>query len=150
MTAPFDLGKFKSKPGGYVVRDGKRIELDALEPKTPTRKKRARFKATWARLPGYWSDQLEQARGMTTYRLAHRVLHEVFKRQVVGGSVILSAEVTGLGHTSRRRAIEDMLRLQLFNITQQGKRAAVVTELLLGNGETLRLGAKETLDGRDT
>ena len=80
---------------------------------------------------------------MTTYRLAHRVLHEVFKRQVVGGSVILSAEVTGLQHTSRRRAIEDMLRLQLFSIAQQGKRAAVVTELLLGNGETLRLGPKE-------
>ena len=143
MTAPFDLGKFKSKPGGHVIRGGKRIELDTLEHKTPARKKRARFKATWARLPRYWSDQLEQARGMTTYRLAHRVLREVFKRQVVGGSVILSAEVTGLQHTSRRRAIEDMLRLHLFDIAQKGKRAAVVTELLLGDGETLVLEPKE-------
>ena len=150
MTAPFDLGKFKSKPGGHVIRDGKRIELDTLEHKTPARKKGAPFKAPWARLTKHWSDQLEQSRGMATYRLAHRVLHEVFKRQVIGGSVILSAEVTGLQHTSRRRAIEDMLRLQLFSIAQQGKRAAVVTELLLGNGETLRLGAEETLDGRDT
>ena len=143
MTAPFDLGKFKSKPGGHVNRSGKRIELDVLEPKTSARKKRARFEATWARLPRYWSDQLEQARGMTTYRLAHRVLHEAFKRQIIGGSVILSAEVTGLRHTSRRRAIEDMLRLRLFNIAQKGNQAAVVTELLLGNGETLRLGPKE-------
>jgi hypothetical protein len=143
MTAPVDLDKFKSKPAGHVIRDGKRIELDTLEHKTPARKKRAPIKTTWARLPKHWSAQLEQALGMTTYRLAHRVLHETFRRQVIGGSVILSAEVTGLSHTSRRRAIDDMLRLQLFSIAQQGKRAAVVTELLLGNGETLRLGPKE-------
>jgi hypothetical protein len=150
MTAPFDLGKFKSKADAqYVMRDGKRIEVETLELKKP-RKKHKPFKATWARLTKHWSDQLEQAHGMATYRLAHRVLHEAFKRQVVGGSVILSEEVTGLPHTSRRRAIEDMLRLQLFNIAQKGKRAAVVTELLLGNGETLRLGAKGTLDERDT
>jgi hypothetical protein len=143
MTAPFDLGKFKSKHAGHIIRGGKRIELDVLEPKAPARKKRAPCKAPWARLTKHWSDQLEQARGMATYRLAHRVLHEAFKRQVIGGSVILSEAVTGLRHTSRRRAIEDMLRLQLFNIAQQGKRAAVVTELLLGNGEILRLEPKE-------
>jgi len=143
MTAPLDLDKFKSKPAGHVIRDGKRIKVDELEHKTPARKKRRPFKAPWARLTKHWSDQLEQARGMATYRLAHRVLHEVFKRQVIGGSVILSAEVTGLQHTSRRRAIEDMLRLRLFNIAQKGNQAAVVTELLLGNGETLRLGPKE-------
>jgi hypothetical protein len=147
MTAPFDLDKFKSKPAGHIIRDGKRIEVETLEPKKAP-KRRKPFKATWVKLHKHWSDQLEQAQGMTTYRLAHRVLHEAFKRQVIGGSVILSAEVTGLQHTSRRRAIEDMLRLQLFSIAQQGKRAAVVTELLLGNGETLRLGAKGTLDGR--
>ncbi|MFY9839339.1 MAG: hypothetical protein WAK55_23260 [Xanthobacteraceae bacterium] len=143
MTIPSELDKFRTKADAqYVVRDGKRIEVETLGPKKG-RKRHKPFKATWSRLPKHWSDQLEQARGMTTYQLAHRVLHETFRRQVIGGSVILSGEVTGLPHTSRRRATKDMLRLGLFSIVQEGKRAAVVTELLLGNGETLRLEPRE-------
>jgi hypothetical protein len=52
---------------------------------------------------------------------------------------VLSAVVTALPRSSRHRAIKDMLRLQLIKVKWEGHRAAVVTELLLGNGETVRL-----------
>jgi hypothetical protein len=144
MTAPFDLTKFKTKPGGHIVRGGKRIALGTLEPKTPGREKRAPFKVHHIQVPAYWMGQLEQARGGKTYHLANRILREVHiqKHAYRPGPVVLSKHVTGLARYTRHRATKDMLRLKLITIQQQGNQAPIVTALLLGNGETLRLEPK--------
>jgi hypothetical protein len=109
------------------------------EPPGEAPRRRKSFNGEWAKLSKHWSDQLRQAQGISTYHLAHAILHEAFKRQYVRGPVVLSAAVTGLPRSSRPRAIRDMLRLQLIKVKWEGRRAAVVTELVVGNGAAVRL-----------
>jgi hypothetical protein len=135
----FDLDRFKSGRVKYVTAHGKRIAVETLEPKTPAPWRRKPFKAHFIRLPEFWMAQLEHAKGKATYHLAIRILHEAFKRQFIPGSVVLSAAVTGLARTCRHKATKDMLQLKLIGIKQEGNKAAIVTKLLLGNGETLDL-----------
>jgi hypothetical protein len=136
------LDKFKTKPAGYTVRDdGKRIELDELVPKRPARKKRELFKTHFTRLPEFWRTELEKLKSATTWHLAHRILREahIQKHTHHPEPVVLSKKMTGLARTSRCRAANNMVRQGLIRVKQDGYHAAIVTELLLGDGETLRL-----------
>ena len=60
--APFDLDKFKSKPAGHVVRGGKRIEVETLEPKKAP-KRRKPFKVRWVKTPTEWIRRLKGKSG---------------------------------------------------------------------------------------
>jgi hypothetical protein len=96
------------------------------------RPKRKPFVAQWVKFPHYWSERLERACRLATYKLAHRILREAFKRQHVGGEVILSTAVTGLPRETRRQAIQELVALGLIRTAQQGNGAVIVTEILQG------------------
>jgi hypothetical protein len=90
---------FRGNPS-RVWSHGKWIEVEYLDDDPPKAKrrrpKRKPFVVEWVKLPDYWIEQLERARNIATFRLAHCILREAFKRQHVGGEIALSAAVTGL------------------------------------------------------
>src|SRR5271156_1439069 len=91
------MKRFATKDGRqFVTRDGKRIEVGTLSDRSPPKKKRKPFKAQWVKLPNHWIECLERSKCASTYKLALRILREAYKRDQIGGDIILSGEVTWL------------------------------------------------------
>jgi hypothetical protein len=112
----------------YVMRDGRRIEVEDVTP-TPKRKT---FQVEFTQVPAYWTKALRGAVG-STYQLALALLDADFvrKQKHRGGDIVLSLEVTGLLSASRHRATQSLLDLGLIEVEPSaGKRAARVTKLL--------------------
>lgn len=128
----FDLNKFRSnKPARkYVTAHGKRFVVETLPSKTPAQGQRTAFKAQWVKLPDYWIERLDRSKSANTLKLANHILREGYKREQIGGDIILSTEVTGLSRQSRSRAIKELVKLKLIEVEQSGNRAARVTRLL--------------------
>jgi hypothetical protein len=80
-------------------------------------------------VPQIWVDQLRHARKVSTITLAHAILREAFKRQWVGGDVILSTEVTGMDRHTRCRAIRELRELGLIETEQNGQQAVKVVSI---------------------
>jgi hypothetical protein len=111
---------------------GKYIEVETLDPppNKSGRIKRKPFEIDWVKLPNFWIEQLEQSRCPGTYKLAMRILREDFKRQYIGGELVLSTAVTGVPRATRYSAIREMVELGLIRIKQEGNKAVRVTTLL--------------------
>jgi hypothetical protein len=105
-----------------VIDDGRDIRL---------KPKHASFQAEWVRLPASWINRLEQSNSASTFKLAHRILKEAFKRKHVGGEIVLSRKVTGLPCTTTTRAARELVNLGLIQIQQSGNKATRVVNLLL-------------------
>jgi hypothetical protein len=133
----FDLNRFKTKARDDVGR----IEVETLEPTTPPRVKRKSFKVSFTQVPEFWANKLETLKSWTTWQLARRILRAVHIQQNTywPEPVTLSRKMTGLAKTSRNRATDNMVNLGLIRTKQDGHGAAVVVELLLGDGESIRL-----------
>jgi hypothetical protein len=112
----------------YVYRDGKRIAVDLINTATP-RQRRKPFEAPFVKLPAYWIGRLERSNNPGTFKLAHHILKEDFKRQLVGREIVLSTEATRLSRKVRSRAVKELVRLGLIEIEQNGNRAVRVTHL---------------------
>jgi hypothetical protein len=125
--APFDLEKFKSKPAGHVIRDGKRIELETLEPKKAP-KRRKPFEVQWVKTPTEWIRRLRGQSG-GAYQLALYALKRDFECKQKGGEIILSTAATGLQRMTRARAVKTLVDLGLIAVKQHGNRAIKVTHL---------------------
>jgi hypothetical protein len=104
-----------------VIDDGRDIRLKC---------KHQPFKPEWVRLPAIWIDRLEQSNSASTHKLAHRILMEAYKREQVGGQIILSRKVTGLPCSTTTRAAGELVKLSLIQIQQSGCKAIRVTNLL--------------------
>jgi hypothetical protein len=48
----------------------------------------------------------------------------------VGGEVVLSAEVTKMFASTRKRAVKELVRLKLIKVSQHGNQAARVVSIL--------------------
>jgi hypothetical protein len=105
-----------------VIDDGRDIRF---------KRKHQPFKTEWVRLPATWIDRLEQSKSASTLKLAHRILREAFKREHVGGQIVLSRKVTGLPCTTTVRAARELGRLGLIQIQQSGNKAIRVMNLIL-------------------
>lgn len=90
----------------YAVRhNGQRVAVVSSPEETTKTATRKRFKADWVKLPRSWYEALRQADSAgKTYELAHAILFEAFKRSRSDGEIILSAEMTGMSRTTRRKA----------------------------------------------
>lgn len=104
-----------------VIDDGRDIRL---------KRKHQPFKIEWARLPVLWIDRLEGSNSVSTHKLAHRILREAFKREHVGGQIVLSRRVTGLPCSTTVRAARELTKLGLIQIQQSGNKALRITNLL--------------------
>ena len=112
----------------YVYRDGKKIAVDTINT-LATAQRRKPFEVSFVKLPAYWIDRLQGSNNPGTFKLAHHILKEEFKRQLVGGEIVLSTEATRLSRKVRSRAVKELVRLGLIEIEQNGNRAVRVTHL---------------------
>ena len=121
----------------YSPSLGRRIAVETLNHPAADAGRRGKpkpFKADFVKLSNYWIEQLERSSHVATYKLANRILRETFKQQQRGGGeVILSAYVTGLPRSTRRRATKEMVDLNLIRIEQDGNKAVRVRGLLFGS-----------------
>ena len=113
----------------YVYRHGKRIVVNTINTATPA-KKRKPFEARFVKLSDYWIERLERSNNPGTFKLAHRILKGVFKRQYVGGEIVLSTEATGLSRKVRFKAVKELVGLGLIEIEQNGNQAVRVTNII--------------------
>jgi Fic family protein len=110
--------KYVERPGKPVFRHGKRIETIELVPSSPPRQKRRRklFEAQFVRVPKGWVATLSQTKSVGTYQLALVILDKEFERQQTGREIVLSAQVTRMPQTTRRRATQELVSLGLIQL----------------------------------
>jgi hypothetical protein len=53
-------------------------------------------------------------------------LIEAFKREQVGGEIVLSVQVTGMHRNARARAVAELVRMGLIRVRQEGREAVRV------------------------
>jgi hypothetical protein len=112
----------------YVIRHGRRIEVETQLLPTATRKPRRKpFKTLFVKVPARWIEVLSQTKSASTWRLAMVVLAESFKCKHLGGEIVLSSRVTQMPDTTRLRAARELANLGLIQLeTPNGKRAPKV------------------------
>jgi hypothetical protein len=86
--------------------------------------------------------RLEPRAGRTADRGQWRIIesttggNEAFKREHIGGDIVLSSEVTRMPQTTRRRVAKELVKLGLIDIEQIGNGAPVVTGINKRGGAT--------------
>jgi hypothetical protein len=113
-----------------IVRGGRRIAIDTISTATPPKKKRKPFEVSFVKLPTFWIDRLRHARKVSTITLAHVILREAFKRQHVGGEIVLFTATTGLSRQVRARAVNELRELRLIKTEQNGNQAVRVISIM--------------------
>src|SRR3974377_1771320 len=77
------------------------------------KKSRQRFRPHWVNLPTRWVEALRRSKSASTYQLALTVLLEAFKREQLGGEIVLSMKTTGMPSSTRARAVGKLVKLVL-------------------------------------
>lgn len=100
------------------------------QPRPAVKKRRKRFETRWVRLDRRWAKALQRSKSASTYRLALTILFEAFKREQMGGEIVLSMEVTKMPASTRKRAVKELVRLKLIRVSQHGRQAVRVVHIL--------------------
>src|SRR5262245_59428683 len=100
--------------------DDFRIHLDDLPKPAKSKKWRRQFiKVPWA-----WAERLRKAKRVSTYRLAHMLLYEHWRR---GGQVVqlsnVAAKCEGLTRRSKWRALSELERLGLVEVERRPRKS---------------------------
>jgi hypothetical protein len=112
-----------------------------LRMKVPKRQSRAKgavkeFKAGWIKFPASWREALHRANSAgSTYDLALTILIEAFKREHVGGDIVLSATVTRMSESTRKRAVLELEKLGLIRLQRTKGRAHRVSLIIIKERE---------------
>jgi hypothetical protein len=114
---------------GYVMRQGRRIEVTTLNPDPPPKARRKSFEPLFVRVPWHWAAALRRSKSARTYELALLILGEAFKDRRRTGEITLSTEVTGMSRTTKRRAAKELAKLGLINLKEEGFSALRATVL---------------------
>jgi hypothetical protein len=86
----------------YVIRHGRRIEVETLDSKVPAKPKRTR-RGQFVLVPLIWVERLQTARCLGSYRLA---LHLLFEHWKSGGEPVkLSNVALGIAKKTKGRAL---------------------------------------------
>jgi hypothetical protein len=123
------------RPGKPVYRHGRRIEVDELVPATSVQQKprRKTFETRFVLVPKGWIKVLTRTKSAGTYRLALVILDKEFERQQTGKEIVLSAHVTGMSQTTRRRATQELVSLGLIRLKPRSGRDAPKVMAVCGN-----------------
>jgi hypothetical protein len=124
----------------YVVRNGRRIVVDTINSAMQVKEKRKPFEASFVKLPHFWIERLKCSNNPGTFKLAFQILKEDFKRQHVGGEIVLSTETTGLSRQVRARAVNELRELRLIETKQNGNQAVRVVSIIEREEEKKRIG----------
>jgi hypothetical protein len=118
---------------GYTTdKRGDRIEIITVYPggKEPRPKTRKPFVIDYVQFPEWWIDALRGASG-SAHTLAEIILREDYKieRSRYPGKIVLTDAVTQMPHSTRRRALEELVERGLIAIEQGVRQAAIVTKV---------------------
>ena len=115
----------------FVMRQGRRIETIELVPASSRRQKPRRkpFESQFVQVPKRWVAALAKTKSAGAYQLALVILDKEFERQQTGREFVLSAQVTGMPQTTRRRATRELVSLGLIKLEPgtRGKSAPKVS-----------------------
>jgi hypothetical protein len=103
-------------------------------PRSKTKKrKKSEFEVEWVKFPLRWAERLRNAKvGPATYNLAFAILVENFKlNQMAVKEIILSAQVTRLSWGARKKAINNLVRLNLIKVKRGRGKAVRVVDLYI-------------------
>jgi hypothetical protein len=115
----------------YDTRHGRTFAVMELEDKCKPKRKRRQFEPKWVKLPRHWITSLRSSKSAKTYELAHIILWEAFKRQYVGGEIILSTEVTDMPRCTKLRAAKQLEELGLIRLLPNRRRALRVVPYII-------------------
>jgi hypothetical protein len=116
----------------FVVRHGRRIEVETLSTSTVTPKKKRHFEYAWIKVPRHWVTGLARTKSAATYQLALAILVEAFKRKHIGGKVVLSTKVTGItSRHTRMRATLELVEFGLIEVKFEPRKATEITNIVL-------------------
>ena len=112
-----------------------RLDITGMEMPEPSRKQKRkykprRFETHWVKLPSRWVKALRRSKSASTYQLALTILFAAFKREQVGGEIVLSMETTKMPGSTRKRAVKELVGLRLIKVSQHGRQAVRVTNIL--------------------
>jgi hypothetical protein len=103
---------------GYVMRHGRRIEVETVTGIAPKRRKG--FAMRWVKLPRNWITSLGRSKSVNTYKLAHRILWAAYEDKRGKGVVTLSKySVPGMSPVTRRRAARELMELGLLTLLEK-------------------------------
>jgi hypothetical protein len=105
----------------YMMREGRRIEIGYLDAGPILKKRRKPFQPEWAKLSRRWIEALRQSKRISTHQLAMIILLEAFKREQIGGEIVLSLAVTGMQRITRMRATKELVELGLIQTERKGR-----------------------------
>ena len=105
--------------------------LEQLRPKKnkKNRNKQSAFKLRWVKLPMRWIKALRRSTSANTYCLAHIILIEAFRREQVGGEIVLSTAITAMPLSTKARAVDELVKLGLIKVRRNGRQAVRVISI---------------------
>lgn len=119
----------------YVLRHGKRIEIETLNTgvsPSPSRKRKP-FKAQFVMVPLRWVEALQRSKSASAYQLALVILLEAFKLEAFkrkGSEITLSSTATKMPRNTKTRAAKELADLGLIEIKQIGNQAIKVSIII--------------------
>jgi hypothetical protein len=117
----------------YVMRHGKRIEVETLNTGTSSPRKHKPFKAQFVMVPLRWVETLQRSKSASAYQLALAILLEAFKLKAFkrkGSEITLSSTVTKMPRNTKTRAAKELAELGLIEIKQIGNQAIKVSIII--------------------
>ena len=113
----------------YIMRHGRRIEVETINMPEVEKKKRKRWTARWVKLPRYWITALRNTRSARTYELAHIILIEAYERGTQ--ELTLSATTTrGMSRATKIRSAQELAEFGLIRLKLEDRKALKITPLL--------------------
>ena len=142
------LARFRSKPAAtvieedgkrYLIREGQRVEVFETPQPSQPKTRRQEFEVEFVQFPARWAKALRsvQANG-STWGLAYALLAEAFKREHLGGDVILSTFVTGMPRNTKRKAARELQKLNLIHIEYQREKQSPIIYVIVSVGPACR------------
>jgi hypothetical protein len=117
--------------------------IDGSPGASPKKRKRTPFKVQWVKLPLRWVEVLRRSKSANTKQLALEILFEAFKREHVGGEIVLSSAVTGMRRYAKARAAKELVELGLIETEQEGNEALRVSYISITTKKNRRRREEE-------
>ena len=117
----------------YVMRAGRRIEVETINTGASSPWKRTPFKAQFVMVPLRWVETLQRSKSASAYQLALAILSEAFKLKAFkrkGSEITLSSTVTKMPRNTKVRAARELADLGLIEIKQIGNQAIRVSIII--------------------
>jgi hypothetical protein len=115
----------------YVLRHGRRIEVETIDPGGAPRWRRKAFEPHFIKVPRHWISALGRSKSANTYRLGMLILLAALKDKRRNREITLSTAMTGMPRNTKAKAARELADLGLIQLLEDGAgalRARVVSD----------------------